>query len=321
MADINFPSSPNTGDTYTVNNKTWTWNGTSWTGSGGTASSVYSSLNYFTDTFTGNGSNTQFSLSVTSTTNNSIVFVSGLGQLPTTAYSISGQVITFTEAVANNVEVEVRTPSVYNIYSAPTSLSTYYFTATAGQTVISGTDNNAATLSYTPGAETVFVSGVKLVPSVDYTATNGTSITLTSALYEGDVVEVISQSATGLVPPSISIASVPSVTIGSVAFETVGQISTTSTATVSLDVLNMDLYRSAKYMIQVTDTTNNLYHICELMVLHNGLSAFITEYATLYSSYSLISFDANVSGSSLFVTGTPTNPNNTVKIYRVAVGV
>jgi hypothetical protein len=57
------------------------------------------------------------------------------------------------------------------------------------------------------------------------------------------------------------------------------------------------------------------------MVLHNGLSAYITEYATLYSSYSLMSFDANVSGSSLFVTGTPTNPNNTVKIYRVAVGV
>lgn len=321
MADINFPGSPSVGDTYTLNNKTWTWNGTSWTGSGGTASTLYSSINYYTDIFTGNGSNTQFTLSVSSGTNNSIVFVSGLGQLPTTAYSITGTVLTFTEAVANNTKIEVRTPSVYNIYTVPIAFADYYFTATAGQTVVSGSDNNAATLSYTPGSITVYVNGVKLVPTVDYTATDSSSITFTSALYEGDVIEIVSQSTTNLVPPSISIASVPSVTIGSVAFETVGQISTTSTAVVSLDTLDMSLYRSAKYMVQVTDTTNNLYHFCELMVLHNGLSAYITEYATLYSSYSLMSFDANVSGSSLFVTGTPTNPNNTVKIYRVAVGV
>jgi hypothetical protein len=321
MADINFPSSPSVGDIYTYNNKTWTWNGTSWAGSGGTSTSLYSSLNYYTDTFTGNGSNTQFSLSVSSTTNNSIVFVSGIGQLPTSAYSISGQVITFTEAVANNTTVEVRTPSTYNVYSAPTSYSRYYYTGTNGQTVISGSDNNAATLSYTPNAIEVFVNGILLVPTTDYTATNGTSITLVSALYAGDDVQIVTQASTVFVPPSISVASVPSVTIGSVAFETVGQISTTSTATVSLDTLDMSLYRSAKYMVQVTDTTNNLYHFCELMVLHNGLSAYITEYATLYSSYSLMSFDANVSGSSLFVTGTPTNPNNTVKIYRVAVGV
>jgi hypothetical protein len=321
MADINFPSSPLVGDTYTVNNKTWTWNGTSWTGSGGTSSSLYSSINYYTDTFTGNGSNTQFNLSVSSTTNNSIVFVSGLGQLPTTAYSISGTTITFTEAIANNVTAEVRTPSTYNIYSAPTAYSRYYYTAIAGQTVVSGVDNNAATLSYTPNTIEVYVNGILLVPTVDYTATNGTSITFITALYAGDDVQIVTQSSTVYTPPSISMSSVPSVTIGSVAFETVGQVSTTSTSTVSLDVLNMTLYRSAKYMVQVTDTTNNLYHFCELMVLHNGLSAFITEYATLYSSYSLMSFDANVSGSSLFVTGTPTNSNNTIKIYRVAVGV
>ena len=136
-----------------------------------------------------------------------------------------------------------------------------------------------------------------------------------------DVVEIVSQSAVSFTQPSISIQSVPSVTIGSIAFETVGQITTSSTTSTSLDVFDTTLYRSAKYVIQVTDTTNNLYHFCELMVLHNGLIAFVTEYASLYSSYSLMSFDASISGTSLFVTGTPTNPNNTVKIYRVAVGV
>ena len=292
-------------------------------GSGGSSATMYSQINYFTDTFTGNGSNTVFSLSASSTTNNSIVFVSGVGQLPTSAYSITGTTITFTETIANNVAVEVRTPSVYNIYSNPTSttLTNYYYTATAGANTVSGSDNNTNTLSYVPGAITVFVNGVKLVPSVDYTATNGSSVSFTSALYAGDVVEIVSQSAVSFTQPSISMQAVPSVTIGSIAFETVGQVTTSSTNTISLDVINTSLYRSAKYIIQITDTTNSLYHFCELIVLHDGYSAFVTEYATVYSNYSLMSFDANISGSSLFVTGTPTNPNNTVKIYRVAVGV
>jgi len=114
MADLNFPTSPTVGQNYSLNNKTWTWNGTSWTAQNGT---LTSSVNLYTDTFTGNGSNTQFTLSQSSTTNNSIVFVSGIGQLPTAAYSTSGTVITFTEAIANNAKIEVRTQSTYNTYS------------------------------------------------------------------------------------------------------------------------------------------------------------------------------------------------------------
>lgn len=319
MADLNFPTSPTVGQNYSLNNKTWTWSGTSWTvAPGGTTTS---SVTNFTDTFTGNGSNTQFTISQSSTTNNSIVFVSGLGQLPTSAYSISGTTITFTAAIDNGVKVEVRTPSTYNTYSSPTSFTNYYFTATAAQTVVSGADNNAATLSYTVGSLSVFINGVKQVSGVDYTAANGSSITFTSALYLDDVVEITAYSSAVITAPSISIASVPSVTIGSVIFETVGLVTTTSTNQASLDVLDISLYRSAKYMMQITDTSNNLYHLCELLVLHDGTTAFITEYGAVYSSYSLMSFDASVSGSSLFVMGTPTNPNNNVKIYRVAVGI
>jgi hypothetical protein len=36
---INFPDTPNTGDSYTANGKTWTYNGTSWIGTGGGMSS------------------------------------------------------------------------------------------------------------------------------------------------------------------------------------------------------------------------------------------------------------------------------------------
>ena len=54
--------------------------------------------------------------------------------------------------------------------------------ATAGQTVFTAT--------YQVGNEHVFLNGLKLVRNTDYTATNGTSITLTSGASSGAVVEV-----------------------------------------------------------------------------------------------------------------------------------
>lgn len=59
------------------------------------------------------------------------------------------------------------------------------FTATAGQTVFTVTGG------YVPGLIDVFVNGVKLIPTTEFTATNGTSITLISAAALNDVVETI----------------------------------------------------------------------------------------------------------------------------------
>lgn len=61
------------------------------------------------------------------------------------------------------------------------TLATFEFVATAGQTVFSGTDANGATLSYVAPALIVTLNGVRLRPGDDYTASNGTSITLVSA--------------------------------------------------------------------------------------------------------------------------------------------
>jgi hypothetical protein len=61
------------------------------------------------------------------------------------------------------------------------TLATFEFVATAGQTVFSGNDANGNSLSYVAPALIVTLNGVRLRPGDDYTATNGTSITLISA--------------------------------------------------------------------------------------------------------------------------------------------
>lgn len=68
---------------------------------------------------------------------------------------------------------------------------TYVYTATAGQTTFSGADNNALTLAYTVGAEQVYLNGVLLVRTSDYTATTGTSIVLASGAVVGDSLTVV----------------------------------------------------------------------------------------------------------------------------------
>jgi hypothetical protein len=56
------------------------------------------------------------------------------------------------------------------------------YTATAGQTTLS--------VNYEVGFISVWLNGVKLVSSVDFTATSGTGITFTSALTAGDTIDV-----------------------------------------------------------------------------------------------------------------------------------
>jgi hypothetical protein len=74
-------------------------------------------------------------------------------------------------------------------------LTRYYFVATAGQTTISGVDANSLTLAYVAGSEAVYVNGALQVRGQDYTATNGTSVVLSSALAVNDVVEIFAYTA------------------------------------------------------------------------------------------------------------------------------
>ena len=75
------------------------------------------------------------------------------------------------------------------------SFTPYEYTATANQTTFSGSDNNSNTLAYNTGNPPkvqVFMNGILLDEgsSQDYTATNGTSVVLTTAAAAGDLVQI-----------------------------------------------------------------------------------------------------------------------------------
>ncbi|SVD91199.1 uncharacterized protein METZ01_LOCUS444053, partial [marine metagenome] len=61
----------------------------------------------------------------------------------------------------------------------------------SSNTVFSGADNNSNTLTYTVGALNVFLNGVLLQPTVDYTAANTSSITLINGAANADLLQIV----------------------------------------------------------------------------------------------------------------------------------
>jgi len=74
---------------------------------------------------------------------------------------------------------------------APLTITRYDYTATQSQTVFSGDDDNGNSLSYVATKIQVYLNGILLLDGTDYTATNGTSLTLIQAADSDDRLSII----------------------------------------------------------------------------------------------------------------------------------
>jgi len=144
------------------------------------------SVAFLTDSFSGTGSQTAFTLSAAPANTSSIlVAVSGVLQDPTT-YSTTGTTLTFSAAPpAGTSNISVRFLGIPASGVTTTAYRTQTeFTAMAGQTTFS-------VPSYTVGFIDVYRNGA-LLGSADFTATNGTTVVLANAASSGDLVETVS---------------------------------------------------------------------------------------------------------------------------------
>ena len=87
------------------------------------------------------------------------------------------------------------TGSAWGSISSTADIYRFRFTAAGGETSESGIDDNGLTLAYIPGKEQVYLNGVLLARTSDYTATDGSSITSLAALTAGDILEIITFTA------------------------------------------------------------------------------------------------------------------------------
>jgi hypothetical protein len=87
------------------------------------------------------------------------------------------------------------TGSAWGSISSTADIYRFRYTASGGETSLSGPDANGLTLSYIVGKEQVYLNGVLLARTSDYTASNGSSITSLAALAASDIVEIITFTA------------------------------------------------------------------------------------------------------------------------------
>lgn len=183
---------------------------------------------------------------------------------------------------------------------ASSGVVTFTYTIGSTTTVISGNDDNSNALLYTAGTEQVYLNGVKLIDgSVDYAATNSTTITLQANALSGDVLEVVAITEAANLVQGYYTASV-------------------LTATTADQVLssNAVAIKGIKYVINATHASAGT-HACEVLLINNGSNAYFVQYGDVYSTASLFTLSADVDSGNMRLLVTPANTNTTIDTFQI----
>ena len=167
----------------------------------------------------------------------------------------------------------------------------------------------------------VFVGGVIQDPSTHYTvSTSANTITFTAGAMPTGTQAVVVGHQTGY---TLSIGAVTSEKLAAdiKPFIQSGNVSATTGGDV-IDTFDGTTYRSAKYVIQVSDSVSGEYETREALVIHDGTSAYITEFAMVYTGASLIG-DASVAmnGTNVELTYTTSSVTASVKVISTYINV
>ena len=93
---------------------------------------------------------------------------------------------------------------------------------------------------------------------------------------------------------------------------------TTSTSQQVIDAFSKNRFRSVKYQVQVTNDTS--HHTTEILLVHDGVITYLTEYGTILTDESLSTFTSSIVGNNVRLLASPTLSSLTkFKIIRTAI--
>ena len=204
------------------------------------------------------------------------------------------------------------------------------------------TVNFTLALSMTSASVIVSINGVVQIPGTAYSV-SGTTLTFTEAPETGDTIEVrelvtttLNQTVIGaedgsslitydesgdqfsftLANSAIVLVTSAGLDLRSGSAIICGDASASvGTTATTVDSFAKADYRVAKYVAQISNSGLGEYQAVELLVVHNGTTATVTEYAEVFTgSASLGSFSATVNGANVEVKFTGANAGNAVKV-------
>lgn len=180
----------------------------------------------------------------------------------------------------------------------------FIYKPSSNTTVFNGADENGNVLSYTSGDEDVYLNGVRLLVGDDYAQTNNSTITLTANAVSGDTVEILRTTAAS--------------TTGGDLAEAVG-VASSNTDIITIMNIDKNSFRTAKYIIQAN--TSDSFAASEALLIHDGTTAYVTEYGTVYSNNELYTVSGDINGNNIRLRVTPTGSGTTFKVKRIGIKV
>ncbi len=148
-------------------------------GSGGGSANV----SVVSQTFTGNDTNTQFTLSTSANTSRTFIFLNGVAQVPVTDYSITGTTLTFVAAPANTDTIHAHILDISNPNDVEFTFDSFIGNNTNTQFTLG---SSLASNSYA----LIFLNGVAQVPTADY-GVPGATLTFTVAPTSTDNINIV----------------------------------------------------------------------------------------------------------------------------------
>lgn len=199
----------------------------------------------------------------------------------------------------------------------------YSFIAEDDQLNFTAEDYYGRPLIYTAQSIIVFFNGVMLLDSIDYTATDGRTVTLTEPAKNGDTLVVYAINAGGL--DEVEVIDIldqrEASGIDAANLKDIIDPDTDLDLSNILDTFNKDTFRSVKYFVQLEDRSNNKYHFTEIVLLHNDSIVSMSEYGVITTDSELGQFDATIVGNEVRLLCTAEYPNITIKSKRISNGV
>ena len=282
---------------------------------------------FTTDLFTASGSGSAllaYTLSKAPASEDELIcFIEGVYQNKN-SYALSGTTLTFDSGIVSGQEIVVHHIGAGVVGQSPT-IDT--FTGNGSTT--------AYTLSFAPPNENflqVYWDGV-YQHHTEYSV-SGTTLTFTAAAPSSTAIEVHIPSVNGIGTPSDATVTPAKLSTGGPSWDTnsnqiVGShytrsdttsISSTSASTVATHAIAT--FRSVNYKVQVTQGTD--YYQSEINVIHDGSTAYITEFGIIDTDPTNVSpaFSATINSGNLLLQVTmPSNASATIKVLSTATTV
>jgi hypothetical protein len=273
------------------------------------------------------GINTQFTLASNSTTAGTLVSISGVLQVPTTAYTVSGNVVVFTEAPAIGDIIDTRIITTTQTVTGISSLSGF------NQFV---TDDTALRF-YTGNISLGTVENWRMDTHGDFypvTTSNIGTPTNRVDYFFGSNINLSGGSITGA---TVSSGSLDDTVIGAnvARLGSFTSLFANGTFTTNAEHVTDDIrgkyvapggtdavygfatatYRSGKFFVQLSDESGGEYQAAEVIAVQNGTTMSIEVYGVTFTgAANLATFSSNISAGTAYLNASSAGANLKIKV-------